>query len=199
MAKKEYVVFSGIVVLLVSVVLFLHFRNSEEEAIVDLFQADLHTVTSETDKSLNNQETFIMIDIKGAIARPGVYELKQGDRVYHAIDKAGGLLTEADEQQLNLAQLLQDEMVIYVPVQGEDVQSFQGMNSVSSQSEGKIAINQVEAGEIEQLPGIGPSKAAAIISYRDEHGPFKDINDLLNVSGIGPKSIENLEEYLIFN
>lgn len=197
MMKKEYAILSGVVVLLVSIILFLYFQDTEEEAIVDLFHSEFQQVSIE-DKVVSSQEAFIMVDIKGAIVQPGVYELKQGDRVYHAIDLAGGFLIEADEKQLNLAQLLQDEMVIYVPVQGEEVQSYQGLNGGSTQ-DGKVAINRVEAQELQQLPGIGPSKAAAIINYREEHGRFNNINDLLNVSGIGPKSIESLEEYLSFN
>ncbi|MFC0557990.1 helix-hairpin-helix domain-containing protein [Halalkalibacter alkalisediminis] len=198
MVKKQYVAISGIVVLLVSVVLLVHFRNAEEEAIVDLFQTELQPVSLQTEPPLLDQETIIMVDIKGAVTRPGVYELKHGDRVYHAIDLAGGVLNEADEHRLNLAQLIQDEMVIYVPLQGEEVLNFQSTTGTTSQ-DGKVAINRVDALALEQLPGIGPAKAAAIINYRDEHGPFTDINDLLNVSGIGPKSIGILEELMIFH
>ena len=137
MVKKQYVIISGIVVLVVSIVLFLHFRNVEDEAIVDLFQTELQTQASQLEMPVIAKETVVMIDIKGAVARPGVYELNQGDRVYHAIDLAGGVIGEADEQQLNLAQLIHDEMVIYVPFLGEEVASYQGRGGTASQ-DGKV-------------------------------------------------------------
>ncbi|MFC0473433.1 helix-hairpin-helix domain-containing protein [Halalkalibacter kiskunsagensis] len=196
--KKQIVISIGIL-LLVSLVLFVHFRNANEEEVNFDFQeaASLVQATETIPSVLIEGGTKITVDIKGAIALPGVYELNEGSRVHNVIEMAGGFLSDADELQLNLAQLLQDEMMIYVPTEGEEVQ--ENLVNSSGNKDGKIAINRVDETTLEQLPGIGPAKAAAIISYREEHGPFKGIEDLQNVSGIGPKSAEKLTDYIVFN
>jgi competence protein ComEA len=199
--KNKQVSLSVVMVLIVSVVLFLHFRNAEDESVEDLFQQHFSDGFEQEEEVTVENDPTILIDIKGAIVKPGVYELKKGDRVYQAIDLAGGLLTEADQQQLNLAQLLQDEMVVYVPKLGEEPSNniMTNINEPTNSQDGKIFINRVDAADLEKLPGIGPAKASAIFSYREENGAFKDINDLLHVSGIGKKTIEKLEEHLNFD
>jgi competence protein ComEA len=197
--KKQIVFLTGIL-LLVSLVLFLHFRNAnEEEVIIDFQKKELLQADETIPPALNEINTKVVVDIKGAIALPGVYELAEGSRVQDVIEMAGGLLAEADEFQLNLAQLLQDEMLIYVPKEGEDLQVRFNYSVSNNNADGKIAINRVDESKLEQLPGIGPAKAALIISHREEHGPFKGIEDLQQVSGIGPKSAEKLAEYIVFN
>jgi competence protein ComEA len=118
------------------------------------------------------------------------------------IGKAGGLLERADYKRINQAQLLKDEMVIYVPKKGEKVKDLPGTagaaTTAGTTSTGsgveKIAINSADESELQKLPGIGPAKAKAIISYREEHGPFQKVEDLLEVSGIGEKSLEKIKE-----
>lgn len=135
----------------------------------------------------------IYVDIKGEVKRPGVYEMESEARVVDAIETAGGFTTKADQSQVNLAQKVQDEMVIDVIAAGENGSS--GVN-VNEQSDGtiKVKINQATAEEIEALNGIGPAKAAAIVQYREEHGLFQKPEDLLEVSGIGEKTLEALED-----
>ncbi|WP_249260847.1 helix-hairpin-helix domain-containing protein [Virgibacillus pantothenticus] len=133
----------------------------------------------------------IYVDIKGEVKRPGVYEMESEARVVDAIEIAGGFTTNADQSQVNLAQKVQDEMVIEVIAAGEN-----GPSIVNEQSGGtvKVKINQATAEEIEALNGIGPAKAEAIVQYREEHGLFQQLEDLLNVSGIGEKTLEALED-----
>lgn len=135
--------------------------------------------------------TSVFIDIKGEVKQPGVYEMKAQDRVIDAIETAGGFTANADQSQVNLAQKLQDEMVIEVIANNEDsaIPSTSGAATTE-----KININQATAEEIEELNGIGPSKAAAIIQYREENGIFKQMEDLLNVSGIGEKTLEAIQD-----
>lgn len=143
----------------------------------------------------------IMVDVKGAVQRPGVYEMKVTDRVQDAIRRAGGLTDAADRNQINLAKKLSDEMVIYLPKKGE--QPPQGMASPFVQDgsdapgEEKVNINTASEKELENLPGIGPSKAAAIAEYREKNGPFKSVDDLINVSGIGEKSLERIKSQAV--
>jgi competence protein ComEA len=157
------------------------------------------TAQLEAEEKDEKQETpqKYVVDVKGAVKSPGVYEVEKGERVIDVVREAGGLIKEADQKQINLAGLLQDEMVVYVPFEGEEAQTWT-VSAVSpgSSDEGKINVNTAEGKELEQLPGIGPAKASAIIAYRDEHGPFKTVEDLLDVSGIGEKSLQQMKEMI---
>ncbi|KIL53408.1 hypothetical protein KP77_03840 [Jeotgalibacillus alimentarius] len=133
---------------------------------------------------------IIYVDIKGAIKQSGVYEMNIGDRVIDLIDEAGGELPSADMTAVNMAQKLFDEMVIIVPEKLSEEAVTQTVQS------DKININAAKAAELETIPGIGPSKAAAIIQYREENGFFKTIEDIMNISGIGEKTFEQLKEFI---
>lgn len=143
----------------------------------------------------------IMVDVKGAVNSQGVHELQQGDRVKDAIDLAGGVTEYADEVQINYAQLLEDEMLIYVPKIGEISEQVALTNSTSSNSSSSetVNINKATAEELQQLTGVGPSKAEAIIQYREENGGFKVIEDIQNVTGIGEKSFEKIKDEITVN
>ena len=144
-----------------------------------------------------------MVDVKGAVNTPGVYLLTNEDRVVDAIEKAGGYTEEADTRLVNHAQRLQDEMVIYIPKKGEDLEFKQettsqtiNIPSNNESSSGKVNINSADEAVLTTLPGIGPSKAQAIIEYRENSGSFKTIEDLKNVSGIGDKTFEKLRDFI---
>ncbi|WP_309231947.1 MULTISPECIES: helix-hairpin-helix domain-containing protein [unclassified Bacillus (in: firmicutes)] len=139
------------------------------------------------------QKKTIVIDVKGAVHREGVYEMGMGARVKDGIEKAGGFLPEADITKVNLAQLMQDQMLLYVPKKGEQVQ---GAN-LPSEQEGKIQINVASKEQLEKITGIGPRKAENIMKYREEHGPFQKMEDLLEVDGIGEKSLEKIKDKII--
>lgn len=143
----------------------------------------------------------VIVDVKGAVSTPGLYETKEGDRVLDAIALAGGLLEIADEKQINLAQKVFDEMVIYVPEKGESDEGFPSImgGSADGRSDGKVNINRADSSELETLPGIGPAKAQAIVDYREQQGPFKKVEDIQNVSGIGEKTFEKLEDSISVN
>ncbi|WP_020062225.1 helix-hairpin-helix domain-containing protein [Bacillus sp. 123MFChir2] len=133
----------------------------------------------------------IIVDTKGAVHREGVYELQNGARVKDAVEKAGGFLPEADVTKVNLAQLVQDQMMIYVPKKGEAAVNGPPV------SEGKIQINTATKDQIEKISGIGPRKAENIIKYREQHGPFQKVEDLLEIDGIGEKSLEKMKDEII--
>lgn len=136
----------------------------------------------------------IMVDVKGAVNTQGVYELRQGDRVKDAIDMAGGVTENADELQVNYAQILEDEMLLYVPAKGEvgEIATTTEINGTETNN-GLVNINKATSEELQNLTGVGPSKAEAIIAYREENGGFQTIEDLQNVTGIGEKSFEKLK------
>src|SRR5699024_6686718 len=118
-----------------------------------------------------------------------VYFVSQEDRVIDVIDQAGGFTNKADEDLINLAEKVTDEMVIYIPMIGEETIDVAQTGKVgANNSDGKVKINDATLDEMTRLNGIGPKKAQAIIDYREENGPFEQIEDILNVSGIGEKT-----------
>ncbi|WP_391202017.1 helix-hairpin-helix domain-containing protein [Psychrobacillus sp. L4] len=143
------------------------------------------------------EDTRIFVEVKGAVYKPGVYELLTGDRVLKAIELAGGYLPTSDSKGINHAQKVEDEMVIYVPVEGEETEEVLSQ-SVNPQVERSslVNINKADAMILTTLPGIGPAKAEAIIAYRDESGLFKETQDLMKVTGIGKKTFEKLESLI---
>lgn len=131
--------------------------------------------------------------MKGAVVREGVYEMKEGDRAKDAVEKAGGFLLEADVKKVNLAQIVQDQMILYVPNKNEQVQEV----AAFSKGETKIQINAASKEQLEKITGIGSRKAESILKYREEHGPFQKIEDLLEIDGIGAKSLEKIKDQII--
>ncbi|MEG7380408.1 helix-hairpin-helix domain-containing protein [Bacillus subtilis] len=159
-------------------------------------------VSTETENTEVKQEAVkdendtIVIDIKGAVQHPGVYEMRTGDRVSQAIEKAGGTGEQADEMQVNLAELLQDGTVVYIPKKGEETTMQQGSRGAVKSDGGKEApvnINTATLEELQGISGVGPSKAEAIIAYREENGRFQTIEEITKVSGIGEKSLEKIK------
>lgn len=182
----------------------LSFLNQEEDLENDLF-ADVAGAREAEDSA--NQAALeesaepkeIKVDVKGAVLVPGLYVALDGERVFDLVEKAGGFTVEADSNLVNLAQIVEDEMVIYVPVIGEEgnIPLQAGIGSAdtgNAQEEQKINLNTASEMELQTLTGIGTSKAAAIIRYRTENGPFKSIEELKNISGIGAKTYEKLKE-----
>lgn len=139
----------------------------------------------------------IVVHVAGAVLQPGVYELPDGARVHEAVLAAGGAAPEADTDQLNLAAVLADGQKVYVPREGEQVVTDGGGGAGGSATpQAVVSINRASAQELEALPGIGPVLAGRIVTYRTANGPFRSVDDLLNVSGIGPKLLEQLRPHV---
>lgn len=134
----------------------------------------------------------VVVHVAGAVAAPGVYELPEGARVHDAVLAAGGPVSGADVDQLNLAALLADGQKVYVPHEGERVPDL----GESASQPLILSLNRASAQELEALPGIGPVLAGRIVAYRAANGPFRHVDDLINVSGIGPKLLEQLRPHL---
>ncbi len=193
---KKLILPIGVLTLLVF--LFLQKQYFSAVPSVEPIQPSLldDTNLQETAETINSEEdNSIFIEVKGAVQNPGVYELENGDRVLTAIDLAGGYLPESDSKTINHAQKVEDEMIIYVPLVGEEVVT-PANSSTSSSEDQLININKADIQGLTSLPGIGPAKAEAIISYREENGGFKSVQDLMEVTGIGQKTFEKLETYI---
>jgi competence protein ComEA len=133
----------------------------------------------------------ILVDVTGSVREPGVYEFVVGDRVIDAIERAGGALKGADLSALNLAAPLADGTQIVVPERGS---SARGAAATGITSSGLVNINSADAATLEELSGIGEVLAAAIVSHREEHGAFASVEDLMDVSGIGPATLEEIRD-----
>jgi len=145
-------------------------------------------------------EKPIVVQISGAVPRPGVYALAQGSRVQDAISAAGGFLADAEKTGINLARTLDDGEQLDVPYK-------EGASPVITEapvvapteapaSSDLININFASQPELESLPGIGPTTAQKIIQYREKNGPFLTTEDIINVPGIGPGTYERIKNLI---
>lgn len=193
---------------LVVVILFgryvLNVSSNEEEVNVDEETQELTLdllldteVYEEEDDDLDKEDSPILVDVKGAVVSPGVYELSKGERVDHAIKKAGGLIEEAEANAVNFAKQLTDEMLIYVPYKGEEGSESAFVPDLNvEQDTHLINVNTAEMTVLLELNGIGPQKAQAIIDYRETNGLFSTIEELTDVSGIGIKTLEKIQNQI---
>lgn len=197
--KKRIIIIIVVIFVLILFISIKHYDRTDEtedipESIVELEEEE--TVESVTLPE-GSRPTIVYVDIKGAVIKPGVYKLEDEKRVLDAIQLAGGFKNDADQTKINLAARVTDEMVLYIPTIGEVLQNeFQNETGLPTNEidEGKININTATSAELESLPGIGAAKAASIITFREQNGPFKENRDLVNVSGIGDKSFEQLKD-----
>ncbi|MFZ9629474.1 MAG: ComEA family DNA-binding protein [Ilumatobacteraceae bacterium] len=135
--------------------------------------------------------TAVTVHVAGAVVHPGVYSLRSGARAIDAVAAAGGLAADADADRINLASLLVDGQRVFVPRLGEDDPlPTATVGDGPAAPAGPLDLNVATAAELETLPGIGPTTAAAIVAYRDLHGPFSSVDDLADVAGIGPSKLE---------
>jgi len=139
----------------------------------------------------------LRVYITGAVQEPGVYTLPSNSIIQDAIDTAGGTLPEASLLSINLAAPVLDGQQIYITsAEGPSSSPSSSISSVTTPSN-KINVNTVQATELESLPGIGPSLAGKIVEYRQQNGPFMSIEELLNVPGIGPAKLEQIQHLIV--
>jgi competence protein ComEA len=135
----------------------------------------------------------IRISVRGAVLSPGVFVLAPGSIVQDALQAAGGVLPSADTSRLNLAAPLSDGQEVRVPLQTPSPQG--GTPAAGLPDEGaRINLNTATRSELESLPGVGPVLAQRIIDYRETHGPFQTVDELLNVKGIGTALMEKIRD-----
>lgn len=132
-----------------------------------------------TPTSAVDRATVVFVHVSGAVSSPGVYTLVATSRVIDAVDAAGGPTADADLHQLNLAALAVDGQQIRVPIEGEV------LAPTAHEDVGPVDLNRADAVALQELPGVGPATAQAIVRHREENGPFGSVDDLLDVPGIG--------------
>lgn len=202
--KKWLLLGSGasIVILITLLVGIYLMVNKEPRVDTTMWEETSLTTTAEvaTDATKERAETMIYVDIKGAVKVPGIYQLKNQQRIWDALALAGGVSEEADTTQVNYAQKVKDQMIIYVPKKEESVpqslETLQESAPAQQNQEEKINLNTATEAELQTISGIGAKKAQEIIRFRDEQGPFKTVEELKNVPGIGEKTVERLKDML---
>lgn len=135
----------------------------------------------------------VVVHVAGAVVTAGVYELPAGSRVVDAVQAAGGAVADAQPDALNLAALLVDGERVYVPKLGEVVPLVSTAVGDTTPA-GPLDLNTATAEQLDDLPGVGPATAAAIVSHRDSNGPFSSVDELADVRGIGPAKLAAIRE-----
>jgi competence protein ComEA len=141
----------------------------------------------------------VRVYVSGAVSQPDVYELPPGCIVRDALEAAGGAADDADLDSINLALEVTDQQQVYVPRRGEAAQPPQSASSgvdSSARAPSLVNINTASLAELDTLPRVGPVTAQRIIDYRAAHGPFQRIEDIQNVSGIGPATFEGMRDLI---
>jgi competence protein ComEA len=196
-----------IITVIIAFAAIFYFLEESKSSVSDVENIVPQEIMEEKDIPQAQEEIqepeMIMVDVKGQVTMPGVYSSGQGERVIDVIHRAGGLTENADESQVNFAEHVQDAMVIYIPAKGEEGVTVPAGTTVNPSNTGgtsgnqaKINLNKADETQLQNLPGIGPSKAAAIIEYRATSGLFKNVEDLKDISGIGDKTFEKLKDLI---
>ncbi|MBS4761567.1 helix-hairpin-helix domain-containing protein [Carnobacteriaceae bacterium zg-ZUI252] len=182
---KKYAHYIALCLIVVTIFVF---KNQGTQSIqTESLQQDVSSTMQVSDQH-NTQK--IMVDIKGAVVRGGVYEVSSNARVKDVVALAGGFLESADEQRVNLAKVVSDEMVIYVPHKNEVAENNNLENS-------KVNLNTATKEELMALKGIGESKANAIIQLRNSKRKFTSIDELKEIKGISEKLLNALKNEVI--
>lgn len=189
----------GIIVLLIVASLltgyFIYEKSKPQRDDIVSIKSDENLINNSNigKTSENEKAKEIKVYVTGFVKSPGVYTMREGDRIDDAIKMAGGALDGADLSDINLAEKLKDEQMIKVPKIGENYAS-NDKSSSSNATNGKININTATKEELDTLPGIGEVTAQRIIDFREQHGNFQRIEDIMNVSRIGPKLFEQIKD-----
>jgi len=211
--KKIALILLGISLILSGTIFILYKNNqSKTEEVVDIFKEEVPETKEEQVEKPKEEITTVVVDIKGMVKKPGVYEVGSAARVNDVITLAGGLKKGADTSLINLAKIVTDEMAIIIPSTKEIEEKYKEEMCICNcpeitndacieeptKKEEKVLvnINTSTKEELTKVPGIGQSKADSIIKHREEHGNFKTIQEIKTVSGIGESLFEKIKDYI---
>lgn len=214
--RKQIIIASAILILIVTTsIVYINIRPKEKPKIKE------EKITLKKEKKETKEEAIeeYKVDIKGEVINPGIYTLKKYSRIIDCIELAGGLTENANTTVLNLSKKITDEMVIIVYSNAE-VADFKKTKELEKQVQDSciqknedslkndacidddssntslISINTATEDELSSLSGIGPSKAKQIVEYRTTNGPFKTIEDIKQVPGIGDSIFAQIKDYI---
>lgn len=177
------------------------FVLSEENSKGDLeIEKDTNIEINESTNEVSSKE--VTVYISGEVNSPGIVTVNSGERLANVVEKVGGVTSNADLNQVNMAIKVEDEEHYIIPKIGEvlEVQeSIMAENNGTKEDSSKININKATIEELDSLPGVGEATANKIVNYRDENGEFKSIEEIKNVNGIGDKKFQDMKDLIIVN
>ena len=200
--RKRLCIAGGIIIIIITVVgciIYEQCNHREDESFVAV-NAIVTEVGQNGQQNADRKNKNVIVHIMGEVNNPGILELPEGSRLKDVIEMAGGLTEQANIFKVNLAYIVQDGQKIIIPNLNEksteiavidDSENFIADNPTTSG--GKININTATQSELESITGVGPSMASKILQYRKEHGKFKNVEEIKNVSGIGNAKYESIK------
>lgn len=205
---KQKIIIISIIIVLIIVGIYVYNIRFSEDINENTNENQLNTSFVENILEKDDKNKEIIVHITGAVKKNGIVKLKDGARIYDAIEMAGGSTDDADLSKINLAYVLEDGQKVYIPKIGEINQenaeeeyiTFEygnNKNIIQDYNKGgneKVNINTANQTELETLPGIGTATAEKIIDYRNKNGKFSSVEDIQNVKGIGNAKYENIKE-----
>ncbi|MGN2337275.1 helix-hairpin-helix domain-containing protein [Clostridium cagae] len=200
-ANKKIGIIAILVIMLV-VCLFTYIKSGKDKLVkndnTSIFVEEENQNINEDEKIEKLKDKNIVVEIKGEVKKPDVYELNDESIVKDVIEIAGGLTEEADISNINRAQKLKNHELIYIHNKSEvkDNVSYAQNTVTTSNNSGKININCAQLEELKNLNGMGEAKAKRIIEYRENIGAFNSVEDIKNIDGIGEKSFEKLKDQI---
>ena len=203
----KYKVWVIVSLLGIGILIFWKFNSNSQDELVSINSTSATSASQSNSLSSSavsnvsaSKNDKVTCDISGAVKNSGIYALKAGARVADLIRAAGGETAEADLSSVNRAILLKDQDKVYIPVKGEnsplDTTASQPSSTTSNNGGEKIHLNSATIADLQKLNGVGQKKAEQIIAYREQNGPFKSVDDLTKVSGIGEKTLAGFKDQL---
>lgn len=200
----------AVIAIIITALLFYSMKDKNDTIKISEAEIGNENETSQSKSEINRKKEdhkFIYVDIGGCVKKPGVYKMESGNRIFEAIEKAGGLSEKADVSILNQAIEIKDGEKIYIPKLGETDRGNKshynnGFNNpgntgdINVGKDGYININLANSEELQKIKGIGPSTAEKIIEYRESNGNFRRIEDLKKIKGIGDKTFNKIKKYV---
>ena len=189
---------------------FIYFNRKEIITVLIMLSLfGIYYFTSNNKESIKEEiviekevSSKLVVDIKGEVKTPGVYELESGKRINDVITLAGGLTVDADVLNINLSEKITDGMLINIPKKEELIEEDETIKETKKEvvtttsKDNKISINNASLNELMKINGIGRVKAESIINYRNTNGKFKSIEELTKVNGIGKSTFEKIKDYI---
>lgn len=200
---NEYKNFLIVILIIICLIIgFLYrFIIKDEKNNFEIDNLDLEVNNEKTNEiDTRTEKKKILVYITGEINVEGVYELEENSRVKDCIEMAGGLKEEADIKDINLVDILDDGMKIYIPKKGENIiyeTESTIVNADKNDTNKKININTAQKDDLKKIAGIGEAMADRIIEYRQKNGKFKNIEEIKNIKGIGEGKFEKIKKFIM--
>lgn len=200
---NEYKNFLIVILIIICLIIgFLYrFIIKDEKNNFEIDNLDLEVNNEKTNEiDTRTEKKKILVYITGEVNVEGVYELEENSRVKDCIEMAGGLKEEADIKDINLVDILDDGMKIYIPKKGENIiyeTESTIVNADKNDTNKKININTAQKDDLKKIAGIGEAMADRIIEYRQKNGKFKNIEEIKNIKGIGEGKFEKIKKFIM--